>query len=104
MKLKSVDQPKIFYQVAHRLIILQKEPFSLQDILKQYYAKCGSNINLDYAKKVVLEELDKLLNQGIVTKNKNGTPAYSTIFIEDKSNQEKLKTELEKDESWIILY
>ena len=57
MKLKSVDQPKIFYQVAHRLIVLQKEPFSIEALLKQYYKKCGSNINLDYAKKVVLEPL-----------------------------------------------
>ncbi|MBE7073852.1 MAG: hypothetical protein E7379_02030 [Clostridiales bacterium] len=105
MKLKSVDQPKIFYQVAHRLIILQKEPFSTQSLLKEYYAKCGSNINLDYAKKVVLEVLNDLLNKGLVKNGKNKTNTYYTIFIEKTTNnQEKLKEELAKDESWIMLY
>lgn len=97
MKLKSVDQPKIFYQVAHRLIVLQKEPFSIEALLKQYYKKCGSNINLDYAKKVVLEQLDEMLKSGIVKMLKEG------MYFTDCSASD-LQKEVAKDESWIALY
>ncbi|MBO5394747.1 MAG: hypothetical protein J6A28_02450 [Clostridia bacterium] len=102
-KLKSVDQPKIFYQVAHRLIVLQKEAFSLQSLLTQYYKKCGSNINLDYAKKVVIETLEELLKKGIVQQQEDKS-LYCTIFIQHPENQDRLEEELHKDESWIALY
>lgn len=104
MKLKSVDQPNVFYQVAHHLIILQQDDFSLEDIFKQYQKKCGSNINFEYVKKYVIETLEELLERGIVKKNRDGSETYYTIFIEDKTNQDKLKSELAKDEGYISLY
>ena len=97
MKLKSVDQPKIFYQVAHRLIVLQKEPFSIEDLLKQYYKKCGGNINLDHAKKVVLKQLNEMMKSGIVKTIKDGK------YFTDCSPSD-LQKELAKDESWVALY
>ena len=103
-KLKSVDQPKIFYQVAHRLIVLQQHHFSIESLLKQYYKKCGSNINLDWAKKVVIEQLNILIDKGIVKSTENAEQSYYTIFIEKDAPQEKLKEELAKDEGWIALY
>ena len=104
MKLKPADQPKIFYQVAHRLIVLQKGQFTKESLLKQYYAKCSSYINLEYAKKILLGTLDDLVKKGIVKTNPTQEETYFTIFNENDSLKDKLKEELSQDESWIIMY
>ena len=104
MKLKSADQPKIFYQVAHRLIVLQKGQFTKESLLKQYYAKCSSYINLEYAKKVVLESLEDLTKRGLVKTTQDVEETYYTIFSENDSLKDRLKEELSNDESWISMY
>ena len=108
MKLKSVDQPKIFYQVAHRLILLQQGPFTFESLVKQYYKKCGSNISLEYVKKVLQYQLDELSKNGWITTSQDKSETYYSIYIEDEKNKdnfnEKIKEELSKDESWIIMY
>ena len=89
MKLKPRDSYKLFYEVAHRMILLKKKPFSMKEIFDDYSKVCSSNINLDWTKKLLLQVLDDLLNEGMVKMIRDGTQSYYTIFIENENQTRK---------------
>lgn len=105
MKLKPTDSYNLFYQVAHRLILLKTHPFSMTELFDDYKKICSSNVNLDWTKKLLLQVLDDLLNEGMVKMTRDGSQAYYTIFTEKiKEDPNKTKEDRSVEEDIAGLY
>ena len=84
MKKLTKNSPVVdFYKTAHNLI-LSKSRFTMHEIYNEMWEQCEEDVSFDFVKPIILEELDDLLNNGLVMYVDEGVGVYENTLTQAK--------------------
>lgn len=85
-KLTKHTAKEYLHAKAHTLILLKQGKFTMQEILDDMRSLCKEESDWEFIKPILLEELDGLLNTGLISCIEDGV--YENDVYEKEETQE----------------